>query len=260
MTTRSHLEDALAELARTPPRDFTKVRQALAARLKGKGDGAAAAKIRSLRKPTAVVSAINRLAIDGPKVIDDLIDATERLRAAQLGRGGELDAAMTTYREAVEHAIARGEILARGAPRAPRLRLEQTLRAAAADPKLRKALRAGRLERELPFSGFEVFGAARPASSPPRGPTRARPARPPSPRAEKREARAQARAEAREAAEQARAAAAERLGELRRRAESAAQAEAQARADLQRATTALRTATANRRRAEREVRAAKPSR
>ena len=56
------LDDALDQLAASPPRAFTRERSALAARLAKLGHTAAAAKVQARRAPTVPVWAVTRRA------------------------------------------------------------------------------------------------------------------------------------------------------------------------------------------------------
>src|SRR5262245_55873557 len=76
------------ELEQVPPREFTRARDALAARLTQAGDKAGAAQVRRLRAPSVPLWVVNRLAREDGDLVKRLLTATERLRAAQLGRQG----------------------------------------------------------------------------------------------------------------------------------------------------------------------------
>jgi hypothetical protein len=168
----STLEAALTELARVPPKDFTRTRTALVARLRDAGDVEAAARVKARRAPTISVWAVNRLAQDAEDDVDALISASEDLKAAQLGRrahGDSLGRATRAHRAALDRLIRRVRSLLQEVGTAAThhllLRIQMLLTAAAADPQARRALREGRLEQELAAPGFDVFGAARPTST-----------------------------------------------------------------------------------------------
>lgn len=235
----------LAELLRVPPGEFVRARDALAARLRKAGQSSAAAEVKALRAPTVPVWVVNRLALEEPQRIEQLIDAAERVRAAQLGRraeGGGLSAANAAYRDSIAGLLERGHQVLEGAGirMLPRLRsrVETTLTAAVASPEARKALRAGRIERELSAQGFDVFGTA----VPPRRTSRRQDARAAKQTTERPAAKADdpagpaSDARARAAAE--RAAAAERIEMLRRNVQQAAEAVTQAKAEAKRAAEA----------------------
>jgi hypothetical protein len=157
------------ELAAVPPAEFIRARNALAARLRKAGRGTAAAQVKARKRPTIPVWIVNRLAHDDRRTIEQLIRVTDRMKAAQLGRGGgrrELADAIADQRAALRELLDRAERLLReagaSASHAIRLRIENTLIAAAADSAERRALRDGALDRELTPRGFDVFGGARP--------------------------------------------------------------------------------------------------
>ncbi len=280
----SSLDEALDRLSAVPPRDFTKERSALAARLTKAGQSAAAAKVKAQRAPTIPVWAVNRLAHEHARLVEALAAAAERVGAAQLGRGATipLGAAMTAYREATDAVVARlDELLAAAGVRAShqlRLRIQNTLMAAAADPKTRDALRAGRIEQELAASGFDLFSGAIPA----RATASSRSDREPAPRRESaaesraatpgtrrdrtqeardrreaaREERERRRREAREAADRAKAARAARLQPLQDASDAAAKALGRAREEARRATAAVADAVRQKRAADQALAAA----
>jgi len=155
-----------------PRAEFVGARNALARRLRAAGETEAAARVARLRKPSAPVWAIDRLARSDPAGIDRLLDATDRLRATQLGRAGTEDvgAVSAAQRAALEALVERAVALLRGGEGAgspdTRARIAATLLGAAADPRRRADLRRGRLDRELAAPGFEVFAGSRPAAVP----------------------------------------------------------------------------------------------
>jgi hypothetical protein len=163
------VERAREELAAVPPREFTKERNALAARLAQAGDRAAATRVKALRAAPVAAWAVNRLATAHPDLVDRLVEAAEQVATAQLGkdRTTPLGAAMTAYRGATDALLAGLDTqLSAGGVKASaplRRRVESTLMAAAADPKTRRALRSGRLEEELAPAGFDLFSGATPA-------------------------------------------------------------------------------------------------
>lgn len=198
-----------------PLEEFVGARNALAARLRKAGKAEAAAEIARLRKPSAPLWAINRLARTDPGAVAGLIEATDALRDAQLGRrgGGEPGARAATQRAALERLVDRAAALlhpsAADVPADTRARLSASLLGAATDRDAREDLRRGRLDRELKAPGFEVFAGARPVTpaAPPPAPPSRLDAR------KQREAEARAQAAVRAARKRARAlqATAERL-------------------------------------------------
>ncbi len=167
--------DGLDELYTVMPKDFTSARRAVVARLREQGQQTEAVAVMRLRKPTAVVWAINRLASADPAALSALLDAARRLKAAQLTRPDDLRAAAQTHRTALQSLMKRARTLVGQAGTAPSpvvvRRLSATLLGAAADPALAEQLRHGRLTAEQSAPGFEVFGGQMPAGPSPAAPT-----------------------------------------------------------------------------------------
>jgi hypothetical protein len=170
---------ALAELATVPPRDFSRAREAMAARLAKSGQSGAASAVRKVKRPTVPVWIVNRLAREEAPTVEQLIKTADRMRAAQISRARDTDALTRdgrAHRAALSHLLGRASaMLARagvGAPHRVLLRIENTLATAAADPASQAALRQGWLDRELTARGFEVFGPAEPRRAPTRAPRR----------------------------------------------------------------------------------------
>ena len=159
------LKEALARLAAVPPQSFTRERGRLVAQLHKAGDDKAAAHVKARRAPTLPVWLLNRLATEEPRGVDALIAATDRVKAAQLGRRpetGALAKAMADHRAATSHLLERGRSLLEelGARNARQMlsRVQRTLNASVVDASTRAALRRGRVEAELAAPGFDVFG------------------------------------------------------------------------------------------------------
>jgi len=248
----------LAGLFRVPPEQFTTARNRIVSELRKSGEGAVAASIAKLPRPTPVVWAINQVAHQDPAAVARLVEAAERLKQAQLGHGSvDVPAAAKAYREAVEgfteRSLAKLTAASRSVSAAIRARLTQTLMASVTDGALRESLRAGRLSREQVSAGFDVFGQARPTLRAIKTSEKS-----PQPPAEDREAarrraelelrlrtaradlaRAQARARELEqkAADEART-----VAEARERAAAAREAAGQGRADVRRAEAKVRAA------------------
>ena len=176
------------------PDRFVAERKALAEKLRKEGRAEDAAAVEALRKPTVVVTAVNRAARDRPKAARGAADAALRLKDAQVGGDqdafreavGDLDGALDMLADvALAHVAPQGK----SATEAMRRRVRDLLRSAAADDEAREALARGALTEELdapgfsPFAGMTVQPASRKKAA---GPTRA----------EQREAEKQARVEA----------------------------------------------------------------
>lgn len=194
------LRAALAQLATVPPKAFTRERNALAVRLREAGYAKDAARVKARRAPTLPVWIANRLAIEHPDDVRALIAAADRVKAAQLGRGGKagtLAAATAGHRAALDRLLDQGRAMLNqaggGATHDKLLRVQNTLTAAAVDAAARKALQAGALERELTAPGFDVFGGDLPAGA--RGRAGAKPAAAEAKASSRDVVRAEARAE-----------------------------------------------------------------
>jgi len=223
------LDRELDELYGLPLEEFTKARNDLASRLRKAHQSEAAAEVLSLRKPTLVVWAANRLARTEPQLVSALVEAGGRLREVQQRAlageepASQVDDAATAERDAVRAVlvVARTELDRRATPSFLD-RLTQTLRAAAVEPESALLLLRGRLTEELEAVGFGPLEAvARPQTGPSEDELREA----------ARERVAALRAEARRLDAEARAA--ERDAEERRRQAEAAAAElAEAERDL----------------------------
>jgi len=169
------------ELYQVQPSEFVRARNALVARLRKAGRTAEAADVARLRRPTPVVWALNRVAHEQPAEVKHLIEATDALKLAQLGRRKDAEAVTTRQRNALGNLVARAAaaLQSAGLGTAPATlrRASTTLLGAAADPEARALLRQGRLSEELSAPGFEVFGGMtlRQRPSAPAGHQRRRP-------------------------------------------------------------------------------------
>jgi hypothetical protein len=178
------LEAELDELYAAPPEDFVRARNDLAQRLKQAGQVDAAARIKQLRKPTVPLWAVNQLARRHHDEVRALLDAGDRLRAAQQaalrGEAEELRTATADERKLLRSLTQRGqELLRETGHSADPKRIVGTLRAAAVDPAGRELLEQGRLSEDLEASGFDAFaGMEFPSRSKPeeKAPTRPSPA------------------------------------------------------------------------------------
>ena len=123
------------------------------------GDKAAATEIGALRKPTVPAWLVNLVAREAADELRALLELGEQLREAQsqlLGpRIKELSkqanaAVQGLSRRATELAESRGQSVTAAVDRD----IEQTLRAALADPQAELAVASGRLTRALAYAGF----------------------------------------------------------------------------------------------------------
>jgi len=156
------LEAELDELYAAPPENFIRARNDLARRLKQAGQVDVAARVKQLRKPTVPLWAVNQLARRHHDEVRALLDAGDRLRAAQQaalrGEAEELRTATADERKLLRSLTQRGqELLRETGHSADPKRIVGTLRAAAVDPGGRELLEQGRLSEDLEASGFDAF-------------------------------------------------------------------------------------------------------
>lgn len=232
------MDDRIDQLYQLPLDEFTPARNALA-----KEAGPRAAEIKSLEKPNAAAWAVNQLFWRERAIYDELIEASQQLRAAyrdQLaGKPAEVQAAEASHKAAVRRAtqIARTLLEAGGGKASDAVMdaARETLDILpSADP-------PGRLTKPLKRTGFEALEgftiAARPRPEPTRLEPRAGPPKPKPTDADKR---------ANEAAQRERDMTRERL----RFAEAAAR---ETEATLERARRAVERAERSRERIEQEL-------
>ena len=159
-------------LAAAPDR-FVAERNALAKKLRNEGRGEDAAAVAELRKPSAVVFAVNRAARDRPKAAQAAAEAAVGVREAQVSGEAdafnkalaELDSSLDLLAEvAVVHLAPAGK----KPSEAMRRRLRELLRSAVADDDARAALARGALADELEAPGFSPY-AGMPVKPKPRG-------------------------------------------------------------------------------------------
>ena len=161
-------DPAIDELFTTPLNEFIARRDALAKSLRASGSTSAAAEIKSVRKPSAPVWAVNQVARRNSGLVGDLLSAGESVRTAQStalsgGVGADLRSAMRAERDAVgkvaEAAVAVLRDAGLGTTPANLDRITSTLHAAAVgDEETRELLRQGRLTVELDPPDFGVVG------------------------------------------------------------------------------------------------------
>lgn len=233
------LEDELDQLYRLPLDAFTAARNALA-----KGAGAQAGEIRGLEKPNVAAWAVNQLYWRERPIFDELIEASQLLRAAyrdQLGgKPADVRGAEDNHRATVKRATqtARGMIEAGGsqASDAVMAAVRETLDI------LPSAEPAGRLTRPLRRTGFEALEGFTIAAKPRPVPARLEPKAPGAPKPKPTELEKRANA------------AAERERDMtRERLRFAEAAEREAVAALDRARRAVERAGRARERIEREL-------
>jgi hypothetical protein len=247
----AHADKEIDRLYGLPLDDFTRERNDAAKRLAKAGDADAAARIKSLPKPSLVAWTANQLARRDRDGVKRLLAAGRELRkahrAALGGRGGDAVAeASSNEREAVASLVGSGGALLSdaGRPATPATldKLGATLHAAAVDLEVAKALETGRLEAEAESFGF---GPLLTVAPPPSATAKAakKPEKKPKPEKQA-DVRARARAQIRETQQALREARNEqqRLARAVRAAEHAAE---QARERVARAEEHSEAATAD---------------
>jgi hypothetical protein len=207
-----------------PPDDFVKERDALARELRDEGRREEAERVRSLRRPSVALWAVDQLARRRELDLRRLLRAGERLRGGDRGAADdiakEIDRLVRAAREIVTESGGR-------ASDAALQRVASTLRAAVAEEEHASALAAGRLTEELEPAGFESMAALVGA---------------PAPTKERRQGRERPTAATRrrerervQAAQEALSAARARARDLRRAADDAEREARQARAAAEKA-------------------------
>ena len=259
------MNERMRDLFAVEPAEFVRARDSLAKELRAAGHEAEAKEVAELRRPTAAVWAVNQLARKNKADLEHFLEASERVRHAQVrgASGDNLRTAMADQRGALaklEQAAADVLRSSGAQPNPGALRTVQlTLQAAGSGPAdVRQQLLHGTLREALEASGFDALlaaGPVRPAGTghaaaagsrdgksshtgrgeAERGPTPQQQAK--ERRAEEREAKRQA-AEARKR-EQAARAAEKQIRKLQTRAAAAEEAARKARKALDAARAGL---------------------
>jgi hypothetical protein len=173
------LPDEAKRLLAAAPEDFVAERNRVAGELRQAGRAEDARAVADLRKPTAVVLAVNRAARDRPQAARDAARAAEKLAKTQLSGDPEkygqaqrdLESALALLAEVAVAQLSRKK----PATEAMRRRVVDTLRASVAESATRKGLELGVLQEESETAGFGAFtGMTVPAARRPRakGPTK----------------------------------------------------------------------------------------
>jgi hypothetical protein len=159
------VERELDRLYQVPPGEFTAARDELAKRLRDEGEREQADQVKKLRKPTAGVWLVNRLARERELDVQRLAKAGEALGKGSSSEGfanarDEEQRSLERLHQAARELAEREGI---GAPSVERA--TQTLRAASLTDEGRRLLKQGRLTEELQPPGFEAL-TGMPAASP----------------------------------------------------------------------------------------------
>jgi hypothetical protein len=212
------LDEVADELYEVPPEEFIALRTSRQDEAKAEGDKALAKEIGALPKPSTAAWACNLLVRSHRAEIEGLVELGGLLREAQENLAGDQLRALSTQRGQLITALTRQAAALgreRGRPVSTSVtdQIEETLRAAMADPEAGEALLTGRLTSSMSYSGMGTT-VSRPDLRLVRPPAVERPA--PQPRTapattaakpsadERRRAREREQAEARRAAEERR--------------------------------------------------------
>jgi len=153
----------VAPLYAVPLGEFTRRRDELAAQLRAAGRRDEAAAVRRLKKPSVPVWTINTLAHDHADAVRAFVEATDRLKRAQLDRAALASATQAERRALQVLMRAVDTILGRAGVRpaaATLQRISSTLLGAATDRDARRQLLHGRLTQERQAPGFEALAGA----------------------------------------------------------------------------------------------------
>jgi hypothetical protein len=166
----------LDRLFHGPPDEFTTARNELAKSLRADGETEASDWVKRLQKPSRAAWLTNQLAVRKPKEVARLLKAGAKLRAAQeemlsgSADRAKLREAASAEQETIDALLGTAEAIGRehGVGAQILTKVEDTLRAASADPEVAEAIETGRLVREQRASGIGLIGAAT-AKPPARG-------------------------------------------------------------------------------------------
>jgi hypothetical protein len=173
------LDEVADELYAVPPEEFIDLRKARQDEAKADGDKALAKEINSLPKPSTAAWVCNLLVREAHDEIAGLVELGTLVREAQESLAGEQLRALDIQRRQLVTALTRqARKLAyehgHTVSTAVATQVEETLRAAMADPDAGEALLSGRLTSPLNYSGMGL-GEQRPhlrVVPPPRATTR----------------------------------------------------------------------------------------
>jgi hypothetical protein len=152
-------DDVADELYRLPPEEFIAARRQREAEAKADGDRDLAAQIAGLGKPSTAAWVVNLLAHEKPDEVAQLVELGGLLREAQENLAGDELKALDVQRRRLVAALTRqarslayehGHQVSTGVAD----QVEETLRAAMADPDAGEALVAGHLTTALSYSGL----------------------------------------------------------------------------------------------------------
>jgi hypothetical protein len=155
------LSDEARHLLAASPEDFVAERDSVARELRQAGRAEEAHALARLKKPSAVVLAVNRAARDRPQAARDAARSAAEVAKMQLSGDAEkyakarkdLDSALALLAEVAVARLSREK----PATEAMRRRVAELLRSAAADSDARAALERGVLQEEGGAAGFSAF-------------------------------------------------------------------------------------------------------
>jgi hypothetical protein len=156
---RVELDEVADELYAVPPDEFIPLRKERQDAAKADGDKALAKEIGALPKPSAAAWAANVLVREHREEIENLVELGTLLREAQESLAGDQLRALDVQRRQLIAALTRqARALASEAGHpvstAVATQVEETLRAAMADPDAGEALLSGRLTSPMSYSGM----------------------------------------------------------------------------------------------------------
>src|SRR3954452_18446964 len=173
------LDEVADELYEVPPEEFIALRSTRQDEARAEGDKALAKDIGALPKPSAAAWACNLLVRSRRDELEGLVELGGLLREAQENLAGDQLRALSSQRTQLISALTRqATALARehGRPVSTSVadQIEETLRAAMADPEAGEALLTGRLTSSMSYNGMGATASPpRPRLGPPPAPERA---------------------------------------------------------------------------------------
>lgn len=163
--------EELDRLFHGPLEEFTAGRNELAKSLRSDGKEEAADWVKGLKKPTRAAWLVNQFAARKPKDVKKLLEVGDELRRGQeemLAGSPDREALRKAARreqEAVDSLVRTAEAIGREHQVGSAIldRVTETLRAAAGDPEVARAIELGRLEREQRAVSIGLTGAVAPS-------------------------------------------------------------------------------------------------
>jgi hypothetical protein len=164
-------EAKLDRLFHGPLEEFTPARNELAKSLRSGGKAEAAEWVKGLKKPTRAAWLVHQLAARKPKDVAKLLEVGAELRRGQeemLAGSADREALRKAARreqETVDSLVRTAEAIGREHKIGSTIldRVTETLRAAAGDPEVARAIELGRLEREQRAVSIGLTGAVAPS-------------------------------------------------------------------------------------------------